>query len=216
MISVVLLLSVGVQVALGWGGLFNRFSPEMLSNLGYGGHGSSMRMQPFLQNPGAMEKLQEISEGLEGEGCYERKCYSNEYCCPGQVCINIDSDVGVCMFTYGLGQGELCRRHSDCDTGLICSDVGEGSKTCQPPFASPKLYNEECTMSTECDIHRGLCCQYQRRHRQAARKVCSYFKDPLVCIGPVASDQVKDDIERTAGEKRITAKSAGAFNHLRR
>lgn len=22
-----------------WGGLFNRFSPEMLANMGYGGHG---------------------------------------------------------------------------------------------------------------------------------------------------------------------------------
>jgi len=31
-----------------WGGLFNRFSPEMLSNLGYGGHGG-YRAQPFLQ-----------------------------------------------------------------------------------------------------------------------------------------------------------------------
>lgn len=25
-----------------WGGLFNRFSPEMLSNLGYGSHGDHM------------------------------------------------------------------------------------------------------------------------------------------------------------------------------
>jgi hypothetical protein len=31
-----------------WGGLFNRFSPEMLSNLGYGSHGG-YRAQPFLQ-----------------------------------------------------------------------------------------------------------------------------------------------------------------------
>lgn len=26
-------------------------------------------------------------------------------------------------------------------------------------------------MSSECDISRGLCCQLQRRHRQAPRKV---------------------------------------------
>ena len=26
-----------------WGGLFNRFSPEMLSNLGYGGHGAAQK-----------------------------------------------------------------------------------------------------------------------------------------------------------------------------
>nr|CAD7463716.1 unnamed protein product [Timema tahoe] len=70
-------------------------------------------------------------------------------------------------------------------------------------------------MSGECDIGKGLCCQLQRRHRQAARKVCSYFKDPLICIGPVATDQVKDDVEHTAGEKRLTGKAA-SFNHLRR
>nr|CAD7605071.1 unnamed protein product [Timema genevievae] len=29
-------------------------------------------------------------------------------------------------------------------------------------------------------------------------QVCSYFKDPLICIGPVATDQVKDDVEHTA------------------
>lgn len=28
-----------VQRVSAWGGLFNRFSPEMLANLGYGGHG---------------------------------------------------------------------------------------------------------------------------------------------------------------------------------
>ena len=50
-------------------------------------------------------------------------------------------------------------------------------------------------------------------------QVCSYFKDPLICIGPVATDQVKDDnIEHTAGEKRLTGKtgSVNAFTHLRR
>lgn len=50
-------------------------------------------------------------------------------------------------------------------------------------------------------------------------QVCSYFKDPLICIGPVATDQVKDNnIEHTAGEKRLTGKatSMNAFNHLRR
>lgn len=48
-------------------------------------------------------------------------------------------------------------------------------------------------------------------------QVCSYFKDPLVCIGPVASDlQFKlNDAERTAGEKRLTGKTS-MFNHIRR
>lgn len=45
-----LLLVVGGRGARAWGGVFNRFSPEMLSNLGYGGHGgSSYRPQPFIQ-----------------------------------------------------------------------------------------------------------------------------------------------------------------------
>lgn len=30
-----------------WGGLFNRFSPEMLANMGYGGHGGNNH--PFFQ-----------------------------------------------------------------------------------------------------------------------------------------------------------------------
>lgn len=36
-------------VAHGWGGLFNRFSPEMLANLGYGGGVSQYRQQPYMQ-----------------------------------------------------------------------------------------------------------------------------------------------------------------------
>lgn len=35
---VVVLCVLGHQVNA-WGGLFNRFSPEMLANMGYGGHG---------------------------------------------------------------------------------------------------------------------------------------------------------------------------------
>ena len=45
-----LLLLVGGKGAHAWGGLFNRFSPEMLSNMGYGSHGgSSYRPQPLFQ-----------------------------------------------------------------------------------------------------------------------------------------------------------------------
>lgn len=45
-----LLLLVGGKGARAWGGLFNRFSPEMLSNMGYGSHGgSSYRPQPLFQ-----------------------------------------------------------------------------------------------------------------------------------------------------------------------
>jgi len=46
-----LLVLVGGRTVQAWGGLFNRFSPEMLSNMGYGSHGGSSyhRPQPLFQ-----------------------------------------------------------------------------------------------------------------------------------------------------------------------
>lgn len=46
---------IGVEA---WGGLFNRFSPEMLSNLGYGSHGGYMNRPGLLQ---VIKKLQSCS-----------------------------------------------------------------------------------------------------------------------------------------------------------
>lgn len=41
---VVLMMIIELQGGVdAWGGLFNRFSPEMLSNLGYGGHGAAYK-----------------------------------------------------------------------------------------------------------------------------------------------------------------------------
>lgn len=48
-LAAVVVLHFFAPSVLAWGGLFNRFSPEMLSNLGYGGHGGYGRAQPFLQ-----------------------------------------------------------------------------------------------------------------------------------------------------------------------
>ncbi|KAJ8924313.1 hypothetical protein NQ315_007106 [Exocentrus adspersus] len=190
------------QKAHGWGGLFNRFSPEMLQNMGYGGHGGG-----FISREGDEGILEEyVSENADDELCYGRRCTANEHCCPGSVCVDVDGVMGSCLTAYGRRLGELCRRDSDCESGLVCADA-EGSlsaKVCQPPAHQSKQYSEPCHMSSECDISRGLCCQLQRRHRQAPRKMCSYFKDPLVCIGPVASDQIKNAIQHTAGEKRLT------------
>ncbi|XP_024874228.1 ITG-like peptide isoform X1 [Temnothorax curvispinosus] len=204
---------IGVEA---WGGLFNRFSPEMLSNLGYGGHGG------YMNRPGLLQSFQEGYGGAYGEGietteepCYERKCAYNDHCCPGSICVNIDGVVGTCIYDFGMKQGELCRRDGDCETGLMCTEMaGRETKSCQPPTTSSKLYNEECTMSNECDISRGLCCQLQRRHRQTPRKVCSYFKDPLVCIGPVATDQIKSVIQYTSGEKRITGQGNRLYKRM--
>ncbi|KAJ8687179.1 hypothetical protein QAD02_022973 [Eretmocerus hayati] len=203
-------LSIGVEA---WGGLFNRFSPEMLSNMGYGGHGGFPgRSSAFLPH-GASFGDNSLDDGAD-EPCLEKRCSTNEDCCPASVCINSDEDwpEGHCMFIYGLKKGELCRRDNDCETGLVCAEVaGSDSFSCQPPITANKQYNELCSMSSECDIGRGLCCQLQRRHRQTPRRVCSYFKDPLVCIGPVATDQVKQIIQYTSGEKRITGKNSRLY-----
>ncbi|KFB49085.1 AGAP008993-PA-like protein [Anopheles sinensis] len=112
--------------------------------------------------------------------------------------------MGQCMPLYGRKYGELCRHDSDCESGLVC-DISalSGASVCRPPTIVAKQYGEDCITSSDCDITRGLCCQVQRRHRQVPRKVCSYFKDPLLCVGTVAADQVKHQIEHTAGEKRI-------------
>ncbi|XP_029709042.1 prohormone-3 isoform X3 [Aedes albopictus] len=186
-----------------WGGLFNRFSPEMLANMGYGSHGGAYRPQAFLQNEILDEEQQ--NQRIDGEDvCYGRPCYSNENCCPGLVCVNVDGVIGHCMFSLGRKYGEMCQRDSDCESGLVC-DIStlSGASVCRPPIVLAKQYAEDCITSSDCDITRGLCCQVQRRHRQVPRKVCSYFKDPLLCIGTVAADQVKHEIQHTAGEKRI-------------
>jgi hypothetical protein len=40
-------LSLGCSTVTAWGGLFNRFNPSMLSNLGYGGHGGGYGRELF-------------------------------------------------------------------------------------------------------------------------------------------------------------------------
>jgi len=200
----------------GWGGLFNRFSPELLSNMGYGGF-SNYKLQPLINKIEKGELEEVMNEGMnEGfgkeEACYGKKCTANEHCCSGHACVDVDGVLGTCLPTFGAKQGEMCERDGDCESGLICS--GSDIKTCIPVAEAKKQYGEDCIMSSDCDITKGLCCQVQRRHRQAPRKACSYFKDPLICVGPVAMDQIREHVEHTAGEKRITAK-ANAFNHLR-
>lgn len=210
--SPALWMAIGAILLLGgsvnaWGGLFNRFSPEMLANMGYGSHGGAYRPQSFLQNEILDEEQQ--SPRYEPDPCYPRVCSANEFCCPGHICVIVDSVsplsvMGQCMPLYGRKYGELCRHDSDCESGLVC-DISalSGASVCRPPTIVAKQYGEDCITSSDCDITRGLCCQVQRRHRQVPRKVCSYFKDPLLCVGTVAADQVKHQIEHTAGEKRI-------------
>lgn len=189
-----------------WGGLFNRFSPEMLANLGYGNHGGG-GYHSFLQNDIEDEPTPDV------DPCYHKRCASNEDCCPASVCFIPQGDYGYCVFVYGRKLGELCRRDADCEAGLTCDTGPNGNRFCQAPMSVAKQYAEECSSSGECDITRGLCCQLQRRHRQAPRKVCSYFKDPLTCIGTVAVDQIKHEVQHTAGEKRITSGYRHGLNY---
>ncbi|CAG9805157.1 unnamed protein product [Chironomus riparius] len=203
-----LILWIGSARVHAWGGLFNRFSPEMLSNMGYGSShgGSSYRPQPLFQ--GETNFIDEEPAIIEEEICYGKRCTANEHCCPGSVCVDVDGAAfGNCLFAYGRKMGELCRRDADCESGLVCDvSAAGGANVCRAPMAVAKQYAEDCSTSSDCDITRGLCCQLQRRHRQAPRKVCSYFKDPLVCIGTVAMDKIlNQDIEHTAGEKRLTS-----------
>lgn len=141
------------------------------------------------------------------EECYGRRCVANEHCCPGTVCVNVDGIIGNCLFAYGRKLGELCRRDADCESGLVCDVSAVGASVCRAPMVLAKQYAEDCNTSSDCDISRGLCCQLQRRHRQAPRKVCSYFKDPLICIGTVAADQVGGIVEKISFFSEIVLRS---------
>ncbi|CAH4032650.1 unnamed protein product [Pieris brassicae] len=189
-----------------WGGLFNRFSSDMLANLGYGR--SPYRHYPY----GQVEPEEIYAEALEGNRiedaedthCYSSPCITNGDCCRGLMCLETE-DGGRCLPAFaGRKLGEICNRENQCDAGLVCEEVVPGEMhVCRLPSAGRKQYNEDCSTSSECDISRGLCCVMQRRHRQKARKSCGYFKEALVCIGPVATDQIREVVQHTAGEKRI-------------
>ncbi|CAG9820818.1 unnamed protein product [Phaedon cochleariae] len=102
-----------------WGALFNRFSPEMLANMGYGGHGGGGGYSRSEGDDGILEEY--VSENNDDEPCYGKRCTANEHCCPGSVCVDVDGVIGQCLFAYGRRVGELCRRDSDCESGLVCA-----------------------------------------------------------------------------------------------
>ncbi|KAL0809556.1 hypothetical protein ABMA28_011089 [Loxostege sticticalis] len=136
--------------------------------------------------------------------CYSSPCATNGDCCRGLLCLDTE-DGGRCLPAFsGRKFGEMCNRDNQCDAGLVCEEVVPGEMhVCRAPSPGRKQYNEDCGSSSECDVTRGLCCIMQRRHRQKPRKSCGYFKEPLVCIGPVALDQVREAPQHTAGEKRV-------------
>ncbi|CAG9794179.1 unnamed protein product [Diatraea saccharalis] len=75
-----------------WGGLFNRFSSDMLANLGYG-------RGPYRHYAYGQVDPEEIyAEALEGNRiddvidepahCYSSPCATNGDCCRGLVCLD--------------------------------------------------------------------------------------------------------------------------------
>ncbi|XP_075750098.1 space blanket isoform X1 [Rhipicephalus microplus] len=127
--------------------------------------------------------------------CFGRKCVANDQCCRGSVCVDVDgSKAGTCLPVYGQREGETCQQEADCERGLSCLQSRGARRVCQQRNREmrKKQFNDECQSSDECDASRGLCCQMQRRHRMAPRKVCYYFTDPKSCIGSVAAAPIMD------------------------
>ncbi|KAL5286998.1 hypothetical protein ACFFRR_008135 [Megaselia abdita] len=132
----------------------------------------------------------------EDEPCYGRKCSSSAYCCPGSICVAIDGDSGNCFYLYGRKIGDLCHRNNDCETGLECAKGPTGNYVCQaiitPITSVYKQFGDNCNTSTECDVNGGLCCQLLRRHHHRfPKKVCSYYRDPLMCIDVIEEEADK-------------------------
>jgi len=221
---VVIFMSV-MSLTAARGGLFNRFTSEMLSNLGFGGGGGRWGMsftekdRPSGDTPaGAEELLENImmnSVEKEGDECEGQRCTANEHCCEDSVCVETNGVYGMCMKKYGAKLGKECRMDEDCEAGLVCaSAMSFSGRTCQNPQAGKLQYNEDCRMSSDCDSTKGLCCQLKKAHRQKPRKVCLYFTDPLMCVGSVEkSEKGPSNMQYTAGEKRITG-NVQAFKHL--
>jgi len=209
-LAIGLLLAITVaSPAWAWGGLFNRFNPSLMSDMYGDSYGKQLfRAAEERQRPGAAQDLAEIiEEELEAEAqdpCNGRTCSMNEQCCNGHVCVDTEDMMGRCLPVYGKKQGENCNRDTDCESGFVCLDSVAG-RTCQTPLPGDKGLGEDCRTSSDCNIGKGLCCKLHRRARSQPKKICSYFSDPMMCLGPVAADQVLTAVEHTAGEKRLSA-----------
>jgi len=193
-----------------WGGLFNRFNPSMLSDLGYGngGGGYGKELYSAAHSGPASNKIEDVldEESSAGtgslDGCAGKMCTANEHCCDKHVCVDADETTGTCMPSWGKKQGEHCYNDQDCESGFLCMGTG-ARRTCQSPNPGDKILGEECRTSSECNGSKGLCCKLIRRARSQPKKLCSYYVDPQNCLGPVAASPVAGSREFTAGEKRL-------------
>lgn len=203
--SIVLFCLLSSSQVHAWGGLFNRFNPSMLSNLGYGGAGGGYGKELYSVakssgEPNALDEiLDEESKAEVSAECSGKMCTANEHCCKGHVCVDNDETTGTCLPVWGNKMGEYCHRDQDCESSFICVD-----RTCQSPAPGKLMLGENCRTSSECNVGKGLCCKLQRRARSQPTKICSYFVDPANCLGPVAARPVTGR-DFTAGEKRIAS-----------
>lgn len=189
-----------------WGGLFNRWNPALVSDLGYtAGHGGGFGTFGAAQDskPSVVEELLEAEDAALGT-CSGKKCTANEHCCDDHVCIDDNELTGRCFPIWGKKAGEACMRDSDCESGFVCAADNGRMRVCQPVAEGIAALGEDCRTSSDCNVSRGLCCKLQRRARSKPKKICSYFADANQCIGPVATHQVEHMPEHTAGEKRIS------------
>lgn len=129
-----------------------------------------------------------INPFLFTEKCFGRQCFESNQCCKGFACVTMKetTSIGTCLPIFSRIEGDPCTEDEDCANFLRCLGT-ENSKTCQKESkdVKKKLFNNDCLTSAECDIDRKLCCQIQRRHRMAPRRVCYYFFDPKSCIGSI-------------------------------
>merc|ERR1719490_115254 len=210
-----LTLLVAATSVHGWGAMFNRW--------GGGTHGKGgSRYNPGFNYDTSGQYYNMLTKSEQGEEedndpCHQRKCTSNEHCCDGHVCVDTQNSVtGSCLPVFGKKEGEICYRDTDCETGFLCMEGLNGRMECQPPAPGAGKFGEECRSSNECNIHLGLCCRLQRRQKMQPKKLCTYYTDPEVCIGPVASAQNKRVMQHTAGEKRQSAHPDHSYLRYRR
>jgi len=196
-----------VSKVTAWGGLFNRYNPAIMGDLGYtGGHGGYAKELFGASSAGEPNIVEELLEAEEAavSTCSGKKCTANEHCCQDHVCIDDNELTGRCFPIWGKKQGEVCLRDTDCESGFVCADNGSRRRVCKAVVQGNAELGEDCRTSSDCDISRGLCCKLQRKARSRPKKICSYFSDSQTCIGPVSVNQVLSAVEHTAGEKRIS------------
>merc|ERR1711890_202493 len=189
--SLVIVLVVASTVR-GWGAMFNRYNPSMLSSYDTSGGYYNMltKSEQGVEEPRArvveapIQELLRAEKDGEDDPCRQRKCTSNEHCCEGHVCVDTQNSVtGSCLPVFGKKEGEVCYRDTDCETGFLCMEGLNGRMECQPPAPGAGKFGEECRSSNECNIPLGLCCRLQRRQKMQPKKLCTYYPTLRSALG---------------------------------